>query len=325
MAFKCEDNISSEGEQEENPDHAQLNEAATIQNRQESDQLKDSSKEVGRIQNEKDIDDEMKLIFETFKSCKYVYLVKKVKERTIKEIPPVKPSAEKFKEHLSQYINQAINTQRRTSQSVPTESDEFDIHYDLTKGKPITDLNIKLGSSDLPRFSCACHKLNLSIRHAITKHKYFINIIKKINTSNKKIRRVIKLSKVFNDKRCRLRLDGLTRWSATFLMLESVLRAINKGAFDKTLKCPVKRKTLEIYHQILKPAYELSISFQSSNSSICDVIPGLYHLIYEWENMDLINNEKRFCTLLISCLKKKFEFELNSDIYQVNNFLKLIV
>jgi hypothetical protein len=101
-------------------------------------------------------------------------------------------------------------------------------------------------------------------------------------------------------------------------MLESVLRTMNKGVFNNTIRSPIKRKTLETYHQILKPAYELSIGFQSSNSSICDVIPGIYHLIYEWENIDVENNEKEFCNLLIECLKKKFKFELNSDIYKVS-------
>lgn len=45
--------------------------------------------------------------------------------------------------------------------------------YELRGNAIIKYLNIKLGSSELPRFSCVSHKLNLAIRHAINNHPGF--------------------------------------------------------------------------------------------------------------------------------------------------------
>jgi hypothetical protein len=45
------------------------------------------------------------------------------------------------------------------------ESDEKP--YDLTIGEIISDLVIRLGSDEIPRASCACHKANLAVRKSI--------------------------------------------------------------------------------------------------------------------------------------------------------------
>jgi hypothetical protein len=63
----------------------------------------------------------------------------------------------------------------------------------------ITGLNtalLILGTSDLPRFSCACHKLNLSIRHALKSSPTLNDIIKAISQCRATVRKSIKLSKV---------------------------------------------------------------------------------------------------------------------------------
>jgi hypothetical protein len=51
------------------------------------------------------------------------------------------------------------------------EIDEFD----LDLGDPLYELIINLGSNELPRFSCACHKANVAMRIAIKKYKPFYN------------------------------------------------------------------------------------------------------------------------------------------------------
>ena len=87
------------------------------------------------------------------------------------------------------------------------------------------------------------------------------------------------MSRVFRKKKCRLRLENLTRWSSSYLLLESVKRAYDKNAFsedDPEKKCPVELDEIEVYLQILKPAYIFSISMQKNNSTIADLIPGSY-------------------------------------------------
>ena len=88
----------------------------------------------------------------------------------------------------------------------------------------------------------------------------------------------MKLSRVFRNKKCRLRLESNSnRWSPVYLMLLSTKRGYEKKAFkqnDPELKCPVPLNTIETYLQILKPLYLLNVSWQSSHSTIADTIPG---------------------------------------------------
>ncbi len=169
-----------------------------------------------------------------------------------------------------------ITQNSQTGSDIVEENLAFD-DYDRNKGTPIENLNINLGSDDIPRFSCGCHKLNLAIRKAIKAHKPLVNILSKLNKANAHFRRVCKLSKIFRNKKCRLRLENLTRWSSSYLLLESVKRAYDKNAFSKDdpeKQCPIELDEIELYLQILKPAYIFSISMQKNNSTIADTLPG---------------------------------------------------
>jgi hypothetical protein len=44
---------------------------------------------------------------------------------------------------------------------------DFENEYDFSRGEPIETLDIVLGSDQLPRFSRAAHKTNISVRAAI--------------------------------------------------------------------------------------------------------------------------------------------------------------
>lgn len=167
------------------------------------------------------------------------------------------------------------NTNRFQTETVNFGNDENQM-YDLTIGEPTTDLKIRLGTSELPRFSCACHKLNICLRNAIARHS-LAQKLRILNSSNAHIRRSIQLNSTFRKNKSRLRLENLTRWSSAYLMLESVKRAYDRNLFDSNdvdLACPVDLQTIETYLQILKPSYLLSVSLQSNFSSIADVIPG---------------------------------------------------
>ena len=104
------------------------------------------------------------------------------------------------------------------------------------------DLNINLASSDLPRYQCANPKLDIVGRKAVKLHRELTEIAKKLNKSNARCRRVIKLTKVFRKKKWRLRLESKTRWSPFYLLLLSTKKAYDKGAFDQNdseRRCPV--------------------------------------------------------------------------------------
>ncbi len=44
-----------------------------------------------------------------------------------------------------------------------------------------------------------------------------------------------------------------------------------------------------------------------------------------WHNMDLEDNPKKFCSLLISSMKANFDYELTLPIYKVFNNIKLLL
>ena len=107
------------------------------------------------------------------------------------------------------------------------------------------------------------------------------------------------------------------------MVLESVLRAYKKNIINDELKCPVSFEKIEIYLQILAPAYRVSLGFQKNGTSIADVIPSIRKLQSVWKTMNLSPTPKRLCHLLILTTEFKFDHELNSNIYMVKNSIGL--
>ena len=65
---------------------------------------------------------------------------------------------------------------------------------------------------------------------------------------------------MFKDKCCRLRIENLTRWSSTFLMLESIKRAYDRGAFNDNFPSDIDFKTIEIDSKYLTEWFDFAIS-----------------------------------------------------------------
>ena len=185
-------------------------------------------------------------------------------------------------------------------------------------------LNINLGSSDLPKISCANRKLNLCIRISIAKHKPLHIKIRILNSYVHRIKRTIRRNEIFVNAKCRLRLENSTRWGSTFLMLERLKKAHKKGVFDNidvSNKLPVSIEFINTYLKILKSAYLVNVYFQRDSSTIAEIIPAVLKLIHDWEAIikkdNVSSSSKAFCKLLIEEVKRRFEYELNSEIYQV--------
>jgi hypothetical protein len=66
----------------------------------------------------------------------------------------------------------------------------------IYKSNQIDELNLQIGGNEIIRFSCACHKLNVSIRRAINLHDDFKLLLATLNKSSSHIRNTIKLNKV---------------------------------------------------------------------------------------------------------------------------------
>jgi hypothetical protein len=181
-----------------------------------------------------------------------------------------------------------------------------------------------IGTADLPRISCANHKTNLAVKTAIKQHKIIPKHFRLLNIFISKIKKSIELNKVFANQKCRLRLENSTRWGSGFLMLEKIKIAYKKKLFDqenKDLNCPVPIALVNTYLLILKPCYLFNINLQRNNSSIAEIIPAILNIINKLETISKIpklsSSCQQFCELLIAQFKKRFSYELDSEIYQV--------
>ena len=77
-------------------------------------------------------------------------------------------------ENLADWQYEELNTQDEADQN-------SDDDYDLNRGERVRDLIINLGTNDLPRFSCANHKLNIGIKKAIKNHHHIKRVLRKLN------------------------------------------------------------------------------------------------------------------------------------------------
>jgi hypothetical protein len=138
-----------------------------------------------------------------------------------------------------------------------------------------------------------------------------------------KIRKSVELTKIFANAKCRQRLDNETRWGSTFLMLEQVVKAENRGLMDEVkidCPCPVSLTLIKNYVAILIPAYLFNIGLQRQSATIAEVIPSVLRAISDW---NFIKNKTspigiKLCDLLITQFKSRFVYELNSHLYQVS-------
>ena len=84
----------------------------------------------------------------------------------------------------------------------------------------------------------------------------------------------------------------------------------------------MSQEVCESYIQVLLPAYQFSLLVQKSKSSIGDVIPALLVTISKWEKMKLGGNLSLLVNYIIQEFKRKFDFELNSEIYNAAAILE---
>jgi hypothetical protein len=86
---------------------------------------------------------------------------------------------EMSKLNFSNSINNEFNEEEMDS--INGVNFAFENEYDFSRGEPIETLDIVLGSDKLPRFSCAAHKTNISVRAAIKQHSQFSKILKELS------------------------------------------------------------------------------------------------------------------------------------------------
>ncbi len=75
-------------------------------------------------------------------------------------------------------------------------------------------------------------------------HRLICSDLKKLNSFMSSIRGSYNLDRVFQNLKCRLRLENNTRWGSAYLSIETLIRAILKDAISKE-NLPVSLSRIE--------------------------------------------------------------------------------
>ena len=208
------------------------------------------------------------------------------------------------------------------SQNQYEQTEEYDFNG---VNELITCLELEIGSTRIPRFSCVCHKGNLAIRKAITQSSHFSELLKSLSKQATSIKRSIVLSGRHRQLKCKIHRQNFTRWSSSFMMLISYLKSYQKGVFTNENKCAASENELEKYIQILLPMYIFTNDSQSEKATIASVVPSILSIIYANLDRMVLDNvdQNLFRNNLIFFIKKKFEYELTSKTYLVAALLNV--
>ena len=163
--------------------------------------------------------------------------------------------------------------------------------------------------------------MSVTVNSAFIKHGLILEILRTLSSANTSVRKSICDNRIFRNLKCRPRIYQKTRWCGAILLLFSNKRAYDKGAYDEVNTCPISLEVIETYIQILKPVYFTTLGWEKNSSSIADVIPQVLFLIEFWTKVEIKDSKAReLCYFLIHFAKIKFDYELNSPIYQVKCF-----
>jgi hypothetical protein len=158
----------------------------------------------------------------------------------------------------------------------------------------------------LPRFNCAIHKLGTVVSHALSHQKYLLEILTDLSRFNSESRNCIKTNIIFRELKCRPKIYKKTRWLGVINLLFSNKRAYDNGAYEN-LECPVDFETIELYIQVLLPAYYITLGWEKSRTSIADIIPAVLYLINAWNKIEVKDFEvKELCYFLIHFIWAQF-------------------
>ncbi len=168
--------------------------------------------------------------------------------------------------------------------------------------------------TNISRYSCACHKLNLVLSKSIDSQEFYSKNLDDLQ----KLAIECKSNSKFAEARCSPKLMNATRWFSQYSTILWAKKSYQRSLFDSIEQaCPFNEAELDILIQILLPAYNINLVFQQSTSWIGDVIPYILKLKSLWSRQKLEDQPRELCYFLVSYLEKKFEDEINSNIYKV--------
>jgi hypothetical protein len=134
-----------------------------------------------------------------------------------------------FDTRMDDYIpNDAVDENSDSELNDNERPDDMNGDVENHVGPPFSELKINLGTNELPRFSCACHKSNIAVRHAIASNQHFTAIASKLSRHSSTVKRTLHLVRTHLGRRAKLQINNVTRWSSVYMMLLSYQKAYKK-------------------------------------------------------------------------------------------------
>ncbi|RNA15565.1 hypothetical protein BpHYR1_033482 [Brachionus plicatilis] len=197
-----------------------------------------------------------------------------------------------------------LNTSSFTDQLLNSDENPNSNYLDETDSDQINFLNIEIGTSSIPRYSCAAHKINLAVRSSIKSCRLLSKMLSRLSNYAASIRRSNMNSLDFINKKCKLRCENGTSWSSSYLMLESFYNAYEKGAFNNNNRCPSSKDKIISYLKILYPLNTFSNLTQKTDWTIGDIIPSVCIILNESLTVktNVIRFRNKFQNIFGSCI-----------------------
>ena len=201
-----------------------------------------------------------------------------------------------------------------------------DDEYDTSLGSPIHKLDLVMGSSQIPRFSCAAHKINLVVRKSIKSIPSVDEFFICLSNHAKTIKQKSEFSDLHRCRKSKIHRANNTRWSSYYLMLLTYYKSYKKGVFNKEYNCPKTFEEITNYLKILTPFHIFSKCMQEEKGSISSIIPALLFLLNSKLRTMKLNdtNLSEFVVNLMAFTNIKFDYELNkSKVHKVAALLNV--
>ncbi len=186
------------------------------------------------------------------------------------------------------------------------------LEYDLSNNrKIISDLNLKVGSNQIQRYSCAAHKLNVAVRRAIASNDYVSKFLSDLSNFVSNVKKSTENTSKHREKKSKLHRQNLTRWSSSLMMLASYVKSFRRNVFNDQYYPPYQEKEIIEYLRILLPIYTTTNEIQSDKSNISTVVPALILMLEGClKRLVLVDeNQSTFRDSLVNFIKCKFNFE----------------
>ncbi|RNA01509.1 hypothetical protein BpHYR1_048609 [Brachionus plicatilis] len=152
-----------------------------------------------------------------------------------------------------------INDSRDDSNDSDTEDTENSANLpddDFLNESTINLLKIQKGTNTIPHYSCAAHKINL-VR--------ILGLLAKLSKYSASVRPSTIISYDFTEKR-QNRCQNGTRWSSSYLMLQSFFKAYEKSAFPTDKPCPYVNA--EDQTQTVNPVNQRRVPIHNTENSV---------------------------------------------------------